>query len=58
MTAPTVDHLDVGDKCATGGTEIKKVRGRENISARTWNARTFKPVGNLEKLTHAMDRYH
>ena len=55
MTAPTVRHRDVGDKYATGVPKIKKIRGRENISVRTWNVR---PAGKLEELTHAMSRYH
>ena len=40
MTAPTVRHRDVGDKCATGVPKTKKIRGRENISVGTWNVRT------------------
>ena len=32
LTAPTVRHRDIGDKCATGVPKIKKIRGRENIS--------------------------
>ncbi|MEW8542645.1 MAG: hypothetical protein AB2693_03850 [Candidatus Thiodiazotropha sp.] len=58
MTAPTVDHWDVGDKYATGGTKIKTVNSRENISVGTWNVRTLRPAGKLEELTHAMARYH
>ena len=51
MTLPTVRHWDVGDK-------VKKIRGRENISAGKWNVRTLRPAGKLEELTHAMGRYH
>ena len=57
MTAPTDRHRDVGDKCDTGITKIKKIRGRENISIGTWNVRTLKPAGKLEQLTHAMGKY-
>ena len=35
MTAPTVGHWDVGDKYATGVTQIRKFRGTENISMGT-----------------------
>ena len=42
MTAPTVRHRDVGDKYATGVPEIKKIRGRENITVGTWNVRTLR----------------
>ena len=58
MTAPTIRHLDVGDKYATGVPKIKTIRGRENISVATWNVRTLRPAGKLELLTHAMSRYH
>ena len=58
MTAPTVRHRDVGDEYATSVPKIKKIRGRENISVRTWNVRTLRPAGKLEQLTHAMARYH
>ena len=47
MTAPTVRHRDVGDKCATGVPKIKKIRGRENIAIGTWNVRTLRPAGKL-----------
>ena len=57
MTAPTVRHRGVGEKYATGVPNIKKIRGRENASVRTWNVRTLRPAGNLEQLTHAMSRY-
>ena len=57
MTAPTDRHRDVGDKCDTGVTKIKKIRGRENNSIGTWNLRTLKPAGKLELLTHAMGKY-
>ncbi|MEW8546459.1 MAG: hypothetical protein AB2693_23320 [Candidatus Thiodiazotropha sp.] len=58
MTAPTVGHWDVGEKYATGVPNIKKIRGRENISIRTWNVRTLRPAGKLKELTHEMNRYH
>ena len=58
MTAPTVRHRGVGDKYASGGQNIKKIRGRENISVGTWNVRTLRQIGKLEQLTHAMSRYH
>ena len=32
MTALTASHLGVGYKYATGGTKVKKIKGRENIS--------------------------
>ena len=54
MTAPTVSHLGVGDKYATGVLKTKKIRGRENISDGTWNVRTLRPAGKLEQFTHAM----
>ena len=57
MTAPTVRYRDVGDKYATGVTEIKN-RGRENISVGTWNVKTLRPAGKFEQLTHAMSSYH
>ena len=43
---------------ATGVPKIKKIRGRENIAAGTWNVITLRPAGKLEQLTHAMSRYH
>ena len=58
MTAPTVRHRDVGDKYVNGVPKTKKIRGRENISVGTWNARTLRPAGKFEQLTHAMGRYH
>ena len=58
MTLPTASHWGVGDKHATGGTKIKKIRGKENISIGTWNVRTLKPAEKLEELTHETDRYH
>ena len=58
MTAPTIRHRDVGDKCATSVPKIKKIRCRENIAVGTWNVRTLRPAGKLEQLTHAMSRYH
>ena len=57
VTAPTDRHRDVGDKCDTGVTTFKKIRGRENNSIGTWNLRTLKPAGKLELLTHAMGKY-
>ena len=58
MTAPTVRHRDVGDKYATGVPNIKKIRGKENITVGTRNVGTLRPAGKLERLTHAMGRYH
>ena len=58
MTAPTASNWGIGDKYATGGTKVKKIRGRENISIGTWNVRTLRLAGKLEELTHEMDRYH
>ena len=58
MTAPTVRHLDVGGKYATGVPKIKTIRGRENISVGTLNVGTLRPAGKLKQLTHAMSRYH
>ena len=43
---------------ATGVTNIKKIRGRKNISTETWNVKTLRPAGNLEELTHALDKCH
>ena len=54
MTASTASHWGVGHKCATGGTKVKKIKGRENISIGTWNVRTLRPAVKLEE----MDRYH
>ena len=58
MTAPTVNHREVGDKYATDVPKIKNISGRENISVGTWNVRTLRPSGKLEQQTHAMSRYH
>ena len=58
MTVPTACHLGVGDKYAFEGTNVKKIRGRENISLGTWNVRTLRPAGKLQELTHEMNRYH
>ena len=59
MTAPSVRHREVhvGDKCATGVPNTKKIRCRENISVGTWNVRTLRPAGKFEQLTHAIGRY-
>ncbi|XP_072022944.1 craniofacial development protein 2-like [Amphiura filiformis] len=55
MTAPSVGRSqDRGDKYATGAT---KIRGRDNITIRTWNVRTLRPDGKLEELSHELDRY-
>ena len=44
MAAPTAGHWGVGDKYATGVTNVKEIRGRENISIETWNVRTQRPA--------------
>ena len=51
-----IGMLQVGDKYATGVPTIKKIRGKENIAVGTWNVRTLRPAGKLEKLTHAISR--
>ena len=47
MTAPTIRHLDVGDKYATGEPKIKKIRSRDNIAVGAWNVRTLRPAEKL-----------
>ena len=56
--APIVGHWGIGDKCATGVTKVKKIRGSGNISIGPLNVRTKRPGGKLEELTHEIDRYH
>ena len=46
----------------TGGVKYvtdasSKIRGRDNITIGTWNTRTLRAAGKLQKLTHEMDRY-
>ena len=53
MTAPTASHWGVGDKYTTGGTKVKKIRGRENISIGTWNMRTLR-ADFTSKLVHGL----
>ena len=43
MTVPTIGPWDVGDK-------MKTIRGRENVSAGTWNVRHLRPTAKLEEL--------
>ena len=50
--APSAVHHDGGVKCATGASP--KIRGRD---IGTWNTRTLKAIGKLQKLTYEMDRY-
>ena len=52
-TAFPVGHQGGNDKCATGA----KLRGREDITIATWNVRTLRAAGKVEKLLHEMDRY-
>ena len=54
-TAPSAVHQDGGVKHATGASS--KIRGRDNITIGTWNTRTLRAAGKLQKLTHEMDRY-
>ena len=42
MTAPS-GHWGLSDKYSTGVTNVKKIRGRENMSIGIWNMRTLKP---------------
>ena len=58
MITPTVRHGEIGVKYAAGVPKIKYIRGREDISVRTWNVITLRPAGKLEQLTHAMSGYH
>ena len=37
ITMSTIKNRDVSSKYATGVPKIKKIRGKENISVRTWN---------------------
>ena len=54
-TAPSTVPRDGGVKYATGAS--LKIRGRANIPLGTWNTRTLRAAGNLQELTHEMDRY-
>ena len=58
MAAPTARHWGIDNKYVLGGTKVKKIRGRENISIRTLHVRTLRPDGTLEELNLEMDRYH
>ena len=58
MTLLIVKHWELGDRYASGVRKIKRIRSRENTSARKWNERTLRPAGKLKQLTHAMDKYH
>ena len=54
-TEPSAVHQDGGVKYATGASS--KIRGRNNITAGTWNTRTLRAAGKLKELTHEMNRY-
>ena len=54
-TVPSAVHQDGGVKYATGASS--KIRGRDNIAIGTWNTRTLRAAGKLQKLTHEMDSY-
>ena len=54
-TAPSAVHQDGDVRYATGASS--KIRGRENITIGTWNTRTLRVAGKLQKLAHEMDRY-
>ena len=54
-----MNEIHISDNVLIFGVpKIKKIRGRENISVGTWNARTLRPAGKFKQLTHAMSRYH
>ena len=36
---------------------LSKIRGRHNITIGTWNTRTLRAAGKLQKLTHEMTRH-
>ena len=52
---PSAVHQNRGVKNATGASS--KIRGRDNITIGTWNTRTLTAAGDLQELTHEMDRY-
>ena len=54
-TAPSAVCQDEGVRYATGASS--NIRGRDNITIDTWNTRTLRAAGKLQKLTHEMDRY-
>ena len=58
MTTPTASHWGLGDKYTTGGTKVKKTRGRENISIGPLNVMILRPAEKLERLIHELDGYH
>ena len=53
-TAPSAIHQDGGVRYATGASS--KIHGRD-ITIGTWNTKTLRVAGNLQELTHDMDRY-
>ena len=56
MTAPPVLHQGRSDNYAAGDP-TRKCRGRDSITAGTWNERTLKPAGKFAEPTHEMVRY-
>ena len=55
-TTPSVaGHQVGGEKYATDGP--KSLRARNNITIGTWNVRSLRAAGKVEKLTHEMKRY-
>ena len=54
-TAPSTVHQDGGVKYATGASS--KIRGRDNITIRTWDTRTIRAAEKLQELTHKMSKY-
>ena len=57
-TAPSAGNQGRGDKYVTGKQTTKKIRGRENITIGTWNARTLNATGKDKELTYEMTRYN
>ena len=53
--APSAVLQDGGVKYATGA--LSKIRGRDNFTIGTWNTRTLRAAGNLQELTHEMNRH-
>ena len=53
-TAPSAVHQDEVVKHATGASP--KIRGRDNITFSTWNTGTLRAAGQLQELTHEMNR--
>ena len=54
-TSLSAVHQDGGVKYATGVSS--KIPGRDNITIGTWNTRTLRAAGNLQELTHEMNRH-